>query len=115
VTSVDESLDALIPYTVSGTAEITEFEDMNVSFSTNAVGVPHLVKVSYFPNWTVQGGEGVYRAAPSLMVVVPESENVSLSFTNRWVENLGLVVTAVTIAGLGTYAVISMRRRKASV
>jgi hypothetical protein len=115
VTSVDESLDALIPYTVSGTAEITEFEDMNVSFSTNAVGVPHLVKVSYFPNWTVEGGEGVYRAAPSLMVVVPESENVSLSFTNRWVENLGLVVTAVTIAGLGTYAVISMRRRKASV
>jgi hypothetical protein len=114
VTSVDERLDFLTPYPGSGIAEITEFEDMNVSFSTDALGIPHLVKVSYFPNWTVDGGEGVYRAAPSLMVVIPDSENVTLSFTNRWVENLGLAVTAVTLIGLGTYAIIGWRRRKVS-
>jgi len=115
VTSVDQRLDSLTPYTVSGAAEITEFGDMGLSFSTDAVGVPHLVKVSYFPNWTVDGGDGVYRAAPSLMVVVPDSENVTMSFTNRWVENLGMVITVVTIIGLGVYAVVARRRRKASV
>ena len=115
VTSVDQRLDSLTPYPVSGTVEITEFGDMGLSFSTDAVGVPHLVKVSYFPNWTVDGGDGVYRAAPSLMVVVPDSENVTMSFTNRWVENLGMVITVVTIIGLGVYAVVSRRRRKASV
>ncbi|MCL1587138.1 MAG: hypothetical protein M3092_01885 [Actinomycetia bacterium] len=114
VTSVDQRLDSLTPYTVSGTAEITEFGDMGLSFSTDAVGVPHLVKVSYFPNWTVDGGDGVYRAAPSLMVVVPDSENVTMSFTNRWVENLGMVITVVTITGLGVYAVVAWRRRKVS-
>ncbi len=107
-------MDSLVPYPESGTAEITNFEDMSVSFSTDAVGVPHLVKVSYFPNWTVDGADGVYRAAPSLMIVVPDSENVTLSFTNRWVENLGLALTAVTVIGLGTYAVVVRRRRKAA-
>ena len=115
VTSVDERLDALRPYSESGFAEVTEFEDMNVSFTTDAPGIPHLVKVSYFPNWTVEGAEGVYRASPSLMVVVPDSENVTLSFTNRWVENLGMVVTVVTFIGLGAYAVIAWKRRRATV
>jgi hypothetical protein len=115
VTSVDQRLESLTPYTVSGTVEITEFEDMGLSFTTDAVGVPHLVKVSYFPNWTVDGGDGVYRAAPSLMVVVPDSENVALSFKNRWVENLGIVITVVTIVGLGVYSVVARRRRKALV
>jgi hypothetical protein len=115
VTSVDERLDALRPYSESGFAEVTEFEDMNVSFTTDAPGIPHLVKVSYFPNWTVEGAEGVYRASPSLMVVVPDSENVTLSFTNRWVENLGTVVTVVTFIGLGAYAVIAWKRRRATV
>ncbi|MEN8240025.1 MAG: hypothetical protein ABFR53_12595, partial [Actinomycetota bacterium] len=114
VTSVDERLDTLTPYPETGTAQITEFEDMSLSFETDAPGVPHLVKVSYFPNWTVDGGEGVYRAAPSLMVVVPDSENVTMSFANRWVENLGLAITAVTIIGFGAFAVIARRRRKAS-
>ena len=115
VTSVEERLDALRPYSESGFAEVTEFEDMNVSFTTDAPGIPHLVKVSYFPNWTVEGAEGVYRASPSLMVVVPDSENVTLSFTNRWVENLGIVVTVVTFIGLGAYAVIAWKRRRAAV
>jgi hypothetical protein len=115
VTSVDQRLDSLTPYTISGTVGITEFEDMGLSFTTDAVGIPHLVKVSYFPNWTVDGADGVYRAAPSLMVVVPDSENVTMSFKNRWVENLGMVITVVTIVGLGVYAVVARRRRKAAV
>jgi hypothetical protein len=115
VSSVAERLDELRPYPETGTAEITGFEDMEVSFATDAVGIPHLVKVSYFPNWTVDGGSGVYRAAPSLMVVVPDSDSVTLSFANRWVENLGLVVTGVTILGLGVYGVLARRRRKTSV
>ena len=114
VTSVVERLDVLTPYPESGTAVITNFDDMSLSFSTDAPGVPHLVKVSYFPNWTVDGGGDVYRAAPSLMLVVPESENVTMSFTNRWVENLGMVITVVTIVGLGVYAVVAWRRRKVS-
>ena len=111
VTSVEERLDTLKPYPQTGTATLTTFEDHTVSFVTDSVGVPHLVKVSFFPNWTVAGGDGVYRAAPSLMVVVPEDENVTLEFEIRWVENVGVGITAVTVAGLAVYAIIVRRRR----
>jgi len=112
VTSVEERLVDPRPYDVDGTATITTFEDDTVSFSTDAVGVPHLVKVSYFPNWTVSGGEGVYRVAPSLMLVVPTRQDVTLQFSNRWVENLGTTITVITVVGLISYGVVSRRRRR---
>lgn len=71
-----------------------------VSFDTTAVGVPHLVKVSYFPNWTVSGAEGPYRATPSLMVVVPTESHVTMRFQNTWAENVGNVATVLGLLGL---------------
>jgi hypothetical protein len=113
ITSMEERLDSPRPYPETGTAIVTGFEDHAVTFATDAVGIPHLVKVSYFPNWTVDGGEGVFRAAPSLMVVIPEDENVTLEFENRWVEDVGMVITASTLVGLACYMIVARRRRKA--
>ena len=47
--------------------------------STRSV-CPVLVKVSYFPNWEVDGAEGPYRIAPNMMVVVPTENEVRLHF-----------------------------------
>ncbi|MFV2000088.1 MAG: hypothetical protein ACC654_06970 [Acidimicrobiia bacterium] len=115
VTSVEDRLLDPVPYNVEGTATVTSFEDESLSFTTNAVGIPHLVKVSYFPNWTVTGGEGVYRVAPSLMLVVPTQEDVSLQFLNRWVENLGMAISVLTVIGLISYGVVRRRRRRTTV
>jgi hypothetical protein len=52
--------------------------------------------MSYFPNWTAEGAEGPYRAAPSLMVVVPTGQSVVLEYSRSWVEYLGLVITLAT-------------------
>ena len=88
-------------------------EDDRISFATTAIGVPHLVKVSYFPNWrVVEGAEGPYRAAPSLMVVVPTSTNVVIEFRNTAAENLGLAITIVTLLGLGTWAFLRYQRTR---
>ena len=53
--------------------EVTDVQmgEQELSFRVDEVGVPVLVKVSYFPNWQVDGAEGPYRIAPNLMVVVP--------------------------------------------
>ena len=53
-----------------------EIDEQELSFTVDQVGVPVLVKVSYFPNWTVDGAEGPYRVAPNLMVVVPTENEV---------------------------------------
>jgi hypothetical protein len=75
-------------------------EDHRISFTTTAVGVPHLVKVSYFPNWRAQGADGPWRATPSLMVVVPTSEDVVLEFEDTWAENGGKIATVVGLVVL---------------
>jgi hypothetical protein len=74
-----------------------------------AVGVPHLVKVSYFPNWTARGADGPWRATPSLMVVVPTSENVVLEFKDTWAENGGKIASALGVLILVGALVVGRR------
>jgi hypothetical protein len=87
-------------------------EPHRISFHTTAVGVPHLVKVSYFPNWQATNAEGPYRATPSLMVVVPTDEDVTLDFRNTWAENGGMLVTGVALLGLAGLGVARLVRRR---
>jgi hypothetical protein len=96
------------PYADTGAVSDVKVDDHRISFTTDAVGVPHLVKVSYFPNWKVMGGDGPYLAAPSLMVVIPTQEHVVLSFANTWAENAGNVLTLIALAG---FLVPLIRRR----
>jgi len=83
-------------------------ENERLSFTTTAIGEPHLIKVSYFPAWRAIGAEGPYRAAPSLMVVVPIEEHVVLEFSNGVPENIGLVLTLAAMAGV---IALTIRRR----
>jgi len=52
----------------------------SISFRVDQIGVPVVVKTSYFPNWEVSGAEGPWRLSPNLMVVVPTDREVKLSF-----------------------------------
>ncbi len=75
----------------------THIEHLKIRFTTNKVGVPHLVKVSYFPNWQVQGAHGVYPVSPHLMLVIPRKKDVVLTYgTNPW-EMFGMGLSAATI------------------
>jgi hypothetical protein len=65
----------------------------SISFSVDRVGVPVLVKVSYFPNWKVKGASAVYRAAPNMMVVVPTSTNVTMSYEPSTLDTSSYLLT----------------------
>ena len=73
---------------------------------TQFAGVPVMVKVSYFPNWQVDGAKGVYRVAPNFMVVVPTSTHVHLHYD---MSTLDKGSYALTLAGVGMLA--WLRRR----
>ena len=92
-----------------GTVTNVVLEDHRIEFDTTAIGVPHLVKVSFFPNWQASGAEGPFRAAPAFMVVVPTEEHVELTFSRRWYENLGFLLTGLALAGLGGWALVRRR------
>jgi hypothetical protein len=65
-----------------------QIDQQSLSFDVDRVGVPVLVKVSYFPNWEATGADGPWRIAPNMMVVVPTDTTVELRFgrtTQDWV------------------------------
>ncbi len=89
-----------------------EIGEDTVSFSVDRIGVPVLIRVSYFPNWQATGAEGPYRVAPNMMVVVPTSENVSLNFKASFVDRFAYLLT---IAGLVAVVVMWRRDRRPEV
>ena len=80
--------------------------ESSISFDVDRVGVPVLVKASYFPNWRASGADGPWRVTPNLMVVVPTSEHVTLRYGWTPVEVLGWAATAFGVAAL-----VVLRRR----
>jgi hypothetical protein len=104
-----EALAAIPAYPGGGRVSDVTIDNHRITFRTTAVGVPHLVKVSYFPNWRAEGAEGPYRASPSLMVVIPEQEEVTLEFANTWAETAG---NGLTLAGLIALAAIPLLKRR---
>ncbi len=99
VSTLDE-VAALSPLPAAGTVSNVEIGDDRISFDTTAIGVPHLVKVSYFPNWKVTGADGPYRVTPSLMMVVPTEATVELTFGRTWVEMAGVSASVLALAAL---------------
>ena len=76
------------------------FEDERIRFEVDQVGVPVLVKVSYFPNWRATGAEGPWRVAPNFMVVVPTDTEVELTYGRTPVEYLAYALTLAGVVGL---------------
>jgi hypothetical protein len=81
-------------------------EQESVRFTVDRTGVPILVRVSYFPNWHVDGAEGPFRVAPNMMVVIPTDSAVRLHFDMSGRDYSAYALTALGVAGL-----FVMRRR----
>ena len=93
-----------VPIGEGGGVSDVVLEDHRIAFRTSAVGRPHMIKVSYFPNWRASGAEGPWRAAPSFMVVIPTEEQVELRFENTWVEEAGAWSSFLAAALLALWA-----------
>jgi hypothetical protein len=91
----------------TATVSNIQVKDEEVSFTVDKIGTPVLVKVSYFPNWTVSGAKEIYRAAPNMMVVVPTEENVRLSYEPSALDQSSYLLTFA-----GIVLVVYMFRRR---
>jgi hypothetical protein len=89
-----------------------EATDDSISFDVDRVGRPVMVKASYFPNWTVSGAEGPFRATPNFMVVVPTDKHVTLKYGTTGAEWLGRYLTLSGVVGLGVLVVWGRRRKR---
>ena len=72
----------------------------SVSFHVSRTGVPIVVKTSYFPNWKAHGASGPWRLAPNLMVVIPTSHDVKLTYGLTTGDRAGRILTVVGLLGI---------------
>jgi hypothetical protein len=82
--------------------------DQSISFHVSRIGVPVVVKISYYPRWRATGATGPYQVSPNLMVVVPTSHDVSLVYGSTPAVTWGGALTALTLVAL---VVVIWRRR----
>ncbi len=51
---------------------ITEYlEEDRIGFNTTCPGMPHIIKVSYFPNWKSMNHDRIYHVSPGFMLIFP--------------------------------------------
>ena len=83
-----------------------DMQRQKLSFDVDQVGVPVYVKVSYFPNWTAHGADGPYRIGPNMMVLIPRSTHVSLTFERSTMDYVAYLLSVV-----GIVLLVMLRRR----
>lgn len=71
--------------------------DHGIVFRTRAVGAPHIVKMTYFPNWRSRGGETLYMVSPCFMLLFPQQEKVELYYGYTMSDIVG---RAISLAGV---------------
>ncbi len=96
----------LTPTGADGTVTNERLTDETLSFDTTAIGVPHLIKVSYFPNWHSKGAKGPYLVSPSFMMVIPTQSHVTLYYGRTNANTFGQVLEVIgwlVLVGIGTW------------
>ncbi len=81
-----------------------------IEIRTPYLNHPHLVRLSYHPNWKAEGADGPYLATPAFMLIYPRKHRVRITFRNSWNDRLG---TLLSLLGLGLL-LAAIRRRPAA-
>jgi len=83
------------PANSTGDVISEKIENEKITFETTAIGYPHIIKVSYFPNWRVQGADGPFVISPSFMMVIPRQQKVTLTYVPTVSNIAGDIITGI--------------------
>lgn len=80
----------------------------SLSFDAPVIGIPYVVKISYFPTWKVSGARGPYLVSPAYMAVIPTQEHVTLKFGYGPIDYIGYGLTLLGVP----YILFAIKRGK---
>jgi len=96
------------PVDVKGEIISETLEREKIEFTTTAIGVPHLIKVSYFPNWKAIGADGPYLVSPSLMMVIPTQSNVTVYYGMSYANIIGVALSILGWVIIGLILILNL-------
>lgn len=89
-----------------------EITEDRITFRTRAIGLPHIIKVTAFPNWQVRGADRIYTVSPAFMLVYPREETVVLTYGSTTADRAGHALTVVGLALLAALGIHGWRTRR---
>lgn len=93
-----------------------EIKDEEIAFDTDLIGYPHMIKVSYHPNWQVEGADKIYLISPSFMLVYPNKNHVKLYFGKSGYNYAGEILSLfglIIVVISGIISIVHARKTKA--
>lgn len=69
----------------------------DIRFHTTEVGKPHIIKVTYYPNFRSVNGEKIYPVSPGFMMIIPQKPDVRIVYGMNKYEIIGLILTLLLI------------------
>lgn len=102
----------VLPEAGAGCISGEEVTDDHIRFRTTAIGLPHIIKMSWFPNWKARGADGVYCVSPGFMLVYPSQEKVELYYGTTRSDRVGYALTLLGAGLLVGLKVLSGVRRR---
>ena len=103
--------DKLIVPSAANTVRAVSLSRHAMTFHTDAVGSPHLLKIAYHPRWQLQSKGRLVLAGPGYMLVVPQEAEIRLVYGHTLAGKLGLAATL--LAALCTlYMLFALRRER---
>lgn len=68
-----------------------------VRFNTTCIGKPHIIKISYYPNWHVDGADRIYLVSPSFMLIYPEQKSVKLYYGKSLIDQASEILSYAAV------------------
>ena len=85
-------------------------KEEEISFSTDCVGLPHIISISDYPSWQIDyGADKIYLVSPSFMLVYPTQSKVRIVYKKILVDWGGIFLSAAAVVVIA-YAFISRNR-----
>src|SRR3989338_863649 len=72
-----------------------------IKFQTDCIGEPHIISISYHPNWRVEGADKVYLVSPAFMLVYPQQSDVVMRFEPGIVDKFASILSVIGILATG--------------
>ncbi|MEE4144749.1 MAG: 6-pyruvoyl-tetrahydropterin synthase-related protein [Halieaceae bacterium] len=97
VVATDSSRIRKVPLPASDCTADARVGNEDIDITTNCIGRPLLVKMSYHPNWHVTGADRIYPASPSFMLIYPNQSKVRLYYgPGKW-DRIGDALTLLAL------------------
>lgn len=83
----------------------------SLQITTSCPGKPLLVKIPYFPDWSVDGADKIYLASPGFMLVFPGGQEIKLKYGS--ISNVaGNLLTLTGLVFVAAYSALPRFRKK---